>query len=268
MSDIHTETERTPDWLEELEGYTDETFSNKTRALLMGELGTGKTRLAGTFPGKRYWLNFDAGLKTVAGQHDPHVTFTVPEDMKSARKKDVYKTVVKILVELRDRVGRFDPERGEHGDVSTIIIDGYTNMAELIMAEILAKDLKDPANDKPEWDHYNMLKGRLSAITKLTQAQPYNVVATVGVGFDKDEVTGAFIGEPLILGSFRKIIGYMYDEVYLLDAKQKKTASGTAVTYECHTKPTMFFKAKSRTDLPAVIVDPTYDKLYGAGGAP
>lgn len=249
-------------WLEELEGYTDETFSDKTRALLMGELGTGKTRLAGTFPAKRYWLNFDAGLKTVAGQHDPHVTFTVPEDMKSARKADVFKTIVKILVEMRDQVGSFAPE-GVHGNLQTVIIDGYTNLGELLMAEILAKDLKDPANDKPEWDHYNMLKGRLSAVTKLTQSLPYNVVATVGVGFDKDEVTGAYIGEPLILGSFRKIVGYMFDEVYLLDARQKKTATGTSVTYECHTKPTMFFKAKSRTDLPAVIIDPTFGKLYG-----
>ena len=255
-------TNKYPSWFEDLR-YTDDVDTQYMRALVYGPMGSGKTRFALTWP-KPFVIDFDHGLLTGRNLKVPAKQFNPPKDRRDRQR--LYQTVVDILVEARDRTGPFSPD-GPLADRETIIIDGYTAMADFFLKEILLTSGLDFISDKPQFEHWHALAARLDNITWLTAQLPYHVVSTCGDKQDKDEQSGAWIGLPDIVGGFRNDIGYKFDEVYYFSSRRARssdTESKGNLVYEMHTAKFGIFDAKSRLDLPPTLIDPSFEKIWAA----
>lgn len=249
-----------PSWFEDLT-YTDDVSMQFMRALVYGPTGSGKTRFALTWP-KPFVIDLDKGLLTGHHLHVPSKKIFPPKDRRDRQR--VYQTIVDILVEAQGRSGPF-AEGGPLVDRETIILDGYTALADALMKEILITDGLNFLDEKPQYDHWNALANRLESITQLTTDLPFNFVATCGNKQDKDETTGAWIGLPDIIGGYRNDIGYRFDEFYYFEPRRARASDAKSgdkdLIYEAHTAKYKIFDAKSRLDLPATIVNPTFDFL-------
>jgi hypothetical protein len=117
----------------------------------------------------------------------------------------------------------------------------------------------DPTRTKPEWDHYAIVSARLRSIMNLAKDLPVNFVATCGTKLEKDDVRGTFVGKPAILGGYRDLISYDFDDVIYMAIE----GSQTSRKYKAYTTKVSYFEAKSRSGLKPVYDDPTYEKLYG-----
>lgn len=246
-----------PAWFEDL-AYTDEVETGYMRALVYGPMGSGKTRFALTWPNP-FVLDIDHGLLTGRKLHVPSKRLFPPKDRKDRQR--VFQSVMDVLTDARDRSGPF-ADGGPLADRETIVLDGYTALADALMKELLIGDGKDFTKEKPEYDHWNALSARLDNITQLSAMVPFNFVATCGNKLDKDEYTGGWVGLPDIIGGFRNDIGYRFDEVYYFEPRRGRSSEGGDLVYEAHTAKYRIFDAKSRLGLPTTIVDPTYELVH------
>lgn len=257
--DNETKTTSLPGWMDKL-SFTDEIETRYMRALVYGPMGSGKTRFSLTWPSP-FVIDVDHGLLTGRTQRVPSIPVYPPKDRKDKAK--VYQTVMDILVDARDRSGPF--ATGEAlSNCETIVLDGYTALADALMKEILLADGRDFTREKPEFDHWNSLAARLDNITQLSAMIPMNFVATCGNKLDKDEYTGGWVGLPDIIGGFRNDVGFRFDEVYYFEPRRGKASDGVGkddLVYEAHTAKYRIFDAKSRLGLPSTIVSPTYEKV-------
>lgn len=254
-----------PAWMKDV-SYTNDADTHFLRALLYGEMGSGKTSLMLTFPSP-FIIDVDHGLLTGKDFPFPSVKVYPPKDR---RDKDnvVYQKVMDILTDARHRTGPFAPD-GPLADIKTIGLDGYTALAHALMKELLIKDGLDPISNRPEFEHWRYLLVKLQNITDLIEQVPFHVVATCGSKEEKDETTGAWMGKPEILGSYRDNIGYRFDEVYYLEPRRSKASDGKdakGLIYEMHTARYKIYGAKSRFGLPSTIQDPTFQKIQQLAG--
>lgn len=237
-----------PAWLSEVQNTKDPTSTTTyIRVLLYGEMGSGKTTVAATFP-KPLFLNTDKGLRTIAGKDIPYIDFNPG--------RPVYHKIIQILQDLQK--GNL-----EGLEVQTVVIDGFTSLAELMLREIVLENrvsVGDPTKEKALFDDYGMLRQRMWSIATLLQSIPCHVVGTCWATIEKDEVSGQFIGRPEMVGKFRETLGGYFDEYYFLECRAGRQGE-PAYVYEAHTKPYRWWQARTRINLPAVIRDLTYEKI-------
>ena len=241
------------DWMNNI-GFTDEAPAELVRVLVYGEPGAGKTHFAGTFPDP-FFIDADRGLRTLKGFHHPYVPLTL-----GGR---TYREIMDILRALRDKVGFF-----KELPVQTIVLDSLTEIATMLVNESMryptivggkASAARKPEDEKPQWDDYARIAGRLDSIMLTCRDMGMNVVATAGVKTEKDEVTGGLIGGPLIVGGYRHVIGHKFDEFFYMEPKEEHGKS----TYYAYTSKHRYFAAKSRDGRAARIANPNYKDLYG-----
>jgi hypothetical protein len=242
--DLGNEGEQTPDWME----------MGSIRVLVYGQEGSGKTHFAGTFPNP-FFIDTDRGLTTIRKRH-PNA-YILPIE----RQRGVFSTVMAVLRDAVNRTGPF--EAGEqYADVKTIVLDGYTALAESLMYEIVeVEGNRRLTTSKPQWDDWNALKARLTSITKLTQdINKFHFVATAWEDITKDDLSGETYGGPQVLGGFSKQIGHFFDEIYYMNLRRSQ---GDYV-YEAHSKKFGRYAAKSRIGVPTIIKDPDFNQLEKA----
>jgi hypothetical protein len=235
-------------WVERI-GYYDKGQSQKVRALLFGDTGTGKTRLSGSFPSP-FFLDSDRGGKTLESLHVPFLPIQ--------REGKIFEEVMEILRTLQAGKDPFDKLV-----VETLVFDSVTSLADMLMIEAMrtsGKTALDPTKSKPEWDHYAIVQARLKAILKFAQDLDVNVVATCGTKLEKDDIRGTFVGKPNIIGGYRDLISYDFDDVVFM------TCEGTqaARKYLAYTGRVSYYEAKSRSGLAFKVEDPSYAKMWGA----
>lgn len=250
--------ENTPYWMDDLT-YTDDEKSHLIKVLVYGPLGSGKTRFALTWPDVVV-IDTDRGLLTGRQKHIPFIKVPAPQDRRDRTK--VFQKVLDIMHIAKAQEGPFGQD-GEFKNTKTIVLDGYTALADALLKELLIESGKDFTKEKPEYDHWHALAARLDAITQVAKELPYHFVATCGTKVEKDEQSGAWIGLPDIIGGYRNDIGYRYDEVWYLESRRSRAndESKGALTYEAHTARYRIFDAKSRLDLPNTIESPDWDKI-------
>lgn len=237
------------EWTEEI-GWTDKEANEHIRLLVYGETGVGKTRLAGTFPDP-FFLDADRGLRTLKGSHFPFVPL-IPGERTFRKTMDVLRSI-------RDKNAPFDKL-----SVKTIVLDSLTELAQMLLIESMKYPSgkgtsRDITLEKPQWDDYSRIGARLDAIMMLCKDLGLHVVATAGAKLDKDEVTGDFVGEPAIVGGYRRVVGHKFDEFFYMEPKKVK---GDEIYY-AYTKRYKYYAAKSRDDRPGVIENPTFQTLFG-----
>lgn len=224
------------------------------RALVYGAEGAGKTRFCGTFP-KPFFIDTDRGLATIR-KVNPEARILPIE-----RGRGAYTTVLKVLKDAVNLSGPF-ADGGPLADVETIVLDGYSALAEALIYEITTiEGNRSLTSNKPTWDDYNALKQRLVSITTVTQNLSYhNFVATAWDEIKTDESGRETEAGPLILGGFSKVVGRYFDEVYYMNMRKSQ---GDYI-YEAHSKKFRNFPAKSRIGVPSIMEDPSYEKLAKA----
>ena len=231
--------------------YYDESHSPeemKLRILAYGAHGSGKTSLLSTFP-RPFVIDLDRGGITLRKKHIPYVAIS--------KGAGAYEKIASTLIALKKKAPPFDKL-----DVETVGIDSASALSQILLDEAIrsprgARKPKDPLAQKAEFDDWSELKNKIMGIMQYAKELPYNVVVTAGQRLDQDEATGAWLGQPLVEGGYRSIIGHDFDEVYYLAT----TGSGKSVKYNLYTARYQYFDAKSRLGLPAVIEDPSYEKI-------
>jgi hypothetical protein len=236
------------DWASNIE-YTNSVGDDKVRALVYGRAGVGKTVFSSTFPSP-FIIDADKGLRSVREKEIPHVAVN--------RGERVFAVTMDILRSLRKGEGPFGGI-----EVKTLVIDSITAFADMLLYESMRfpvgnRPVKDPNNEKAEFDHWGELLNRLQHIVKYCRDMGLHVVATAGERLEKDDVRGSFVGHPDIPGQYRNKIAHEFDEVLYFETK----ISGKDVKYLCHTTPYLYYEGKSRTGLPPVIENPAFEKMY------
>ena len=240
-----------PKWLNNLY-YTNERPSEQVRVLLYGDMGVGKTKFLET-TGRCLIIDTDRGLRTLKNQKMAAIAFEAGEK--------AYAPIMAIIQSIRRGDGPF-AEDGEIGPIDTFAIDGLTSLADVIMHEQMlygSAGKRNPVDEKPQWDDYNVLKSRLKSIIEAAKNLPTNVICTANARLEKDDQSGKMVGGPDILGGFRGEVGRQFDEVYFLDTKRGQNG----VQYHLYTKPVGWYKAKSRDDVPDSVDDPSFIKIFG-----
>lgn len=234
--------------------YSDDLNTSYLRLLAYGPQGCGKTNLLATFP-KPFVLDADRGLLTARYKHIPGFTFEYGEE--------TFKILMELLGDMKMKRNGFGP--GEQwGDIQTVGIDTVTKLSEKLMHDAMLHPATggkalDPVNSKPEWDHYAIVKERLSKIIDLIMSLPMHVVVTAWVETEKDESTGAMVARPSLTGKFREVIAGNFDEFYYMDVQQ-----GNPTKYFVRTSKYGIYTAKSRLGLPPSIENPTFEALQKA----
>lgn len=239
-------------WLDEIQFIKNTSRSNQVRALLYGESGSGKTHLAGTFPNP-FFIDSDKGLATLWSL-DKNVPY-----LELQRGTKVFPKILQVLKQIREKSSAFFEEY----DVKTLVFDSLTSLSDMILIEAMMYPqdgslAKNPNTSKPEWDHYTAVLNRMKHLMKMSQDIGVNVVATAGEQLGKDEVRGTFIGKPAIIGSYRNVVPYDFDEMYYMTSKTTKEGTD----YMLFSSKYLYYEAKSRLGIENEVHNPSYKKLY------
>lgn len=245
--------------------YNDEKY-DYVRVLLAGQTKAGKTYTAGTFPSP-FFIDTDGSGRSLRKQDIPFISYSVG-DLRD-KSVNIYNEIFILLSKLRetecaiyfneDGVINFEG-KGEKYQIKTLVFDSVTMLAdflcyEAMMDSSIGKISRDPFKTKATFDEYGVLQARLLSIFDLVKELPCNVVATAGLRYDKDEISGAMASFPDILGGFRGKIGHRFDVVGFIE----EAKDGTHIL---HTTPVKKFAAGTRDKLPEKIVNPTYKKMF------
>lgn len=220
--------------------------------VVYGASGSGKTTFASTFPDP-FFIDADRGMRSLSGAY-PRI-----------RLKDVPKPFTFVLQILQDAAAKRGPwaPGGKLADKKTIIIDSITSLVDdYLMPEALREDNRNVYSDKASYDEYGKIKTRMTALASVIKdlTLHYWVVVTALVEEEKDEVTGAMVGKPLITGKYRDKIMADYDETYYINC-QRNPQTGQ-LKFVLYPQPYLWYKAKTRLLKPvSSIEDPTYQKL-------
>lgn len=242
------------DWIQRV-GYYDEQPVEKRRILLYGSTGVGKTRFAASAPSP-FFIDTDKGGRTLQRLHVPFVPIN-----DSDRASYVIRDMLEAL--------RTDKEPFDKLKVETIVFDSLTTLAEMLLYESMrypsgGNPRRDPLMEKPVWDDYNAVKTRINDLIRRCKDMDKNVIAIAGDQIERDEQRGTYVGKPALVGSYRNLIGYDFDEVYYM-AKEGK---GGKTSYKLFTSKYLYFDGKSREaesnkDIKEEYTDPTYEKIFG-----
>lgn len=257
MTDKKTTKEipKMENWIDNIGRYN-EVQNPPVRVLLYGEPGSGKTQFAGTAP-MPFFLDSDKGGLTLRKQDIPFLPLI--------RGERTYEILMKVLSAIRKKEKPFDEDGYQ---VETIVFDSLTSLADCIITESMlfpgpGRASKNPTYNKPEWDDYASVLGKMKNLMKKVQDFGLNIVATCGVKLEKDEIRGTFVGRPNIVGSYREIVGHDFDEELFMEVR----GDGKSTKFITHTKSYLYYVAKSRWgEVQPEIEDATFNKLYKEEG--
>jgi len=218
-----------------------------SRSLFYGAAGSGKTRLASTFP-KPFFIDADRGMRSI--DKTGKIQFLrIPGVTVSAQGvvigPNTFDLVMSVLKDAKDSTGPFAAGQ-PLADRETIVIDSISALVdEFLLKEIMLSNKRNPLTDKAIFDDYGQLKIQLVQIGMLIKdvSDRRNVIVTALVDEEKDALTGAIEGKPLMTGKYRDIIGGVFDEEYYLESSDAGAGNQKYMLYAAKYK---WFEAKTR----------------------
>jgi hypothetical protein len=245
-----------PEWMSHLIGKTVD-LNDYVRVLVQGDFGSGKTHFAATYP-KPWFIDLDDGMNTTKSEMNPKGM----EGVRFVQGDAIYEPIMDLLVDLYEGHDALKSYK-------TLVLDGYTELANLLMYEIMGGPIDPSKGRKPEYDQWGTLRGRMRDITNAMKKVPLHVVATVLTNLEYDKQRETFVGEIALQGGFRKEIGGKFDEVYYLEKRRAKTnepdIGGFAVDVFTQYHPRFACKSRLRQvgKIPSKVTNPTFKTLYG-----
>ena len=218
--------------------------------LLVGDSGTHKTYLAGSFP-KPMIFDFDRGLHILRGKGDwSFGTFKdAPYESKLVNpNKGIYPwgTAWLAFIKSLNVVGG-EAEAGKT-PFSSIVFDSLTTMSSICMNYVLKENNRTP-KDGPRIQDWGAQIGLMETVMDQVTAWPFFYkIATAHVQRDTNMLTQQVEKLPLVTGKLAGKISIYFDEVYFTDSR--KNAKGEQEFFLRTTTDPSHRQAKSRFGVP------------------
>ncbi len=219
--------------------YKDSISANYFRALIYGDSGTGKTRLALTCRKPILIMSFDpGGTKTVRRAiEEGWIVADTRYEEEEVKNPTAWALYEKEYFRLK-KEGVFDL-------FGTVFVDSLTTMGQACMNAVMKKNGHaggiPVTGEKGKDNDYVMQMAWLEAAIKDLFTLKCDVILTAHPDLSTDEAKRNFIG-PLVTGQAKIRIPLMFDEMYATQTSQ--TPQG--VKYALLTQSTGLFRAKSR----------------------
>ena len=247
-----------------------EGLGSTIKALLYGKSGTGKTTVCSSFPGKILWAVCSGGNK--------------PGELRSLNTPTLRKKIDQIVIEDSSDVQEVVDYQTENDYYKTLVLDHSSGLQDLILKEILGLDeapvqLSWGLASQQQYGQVALqMKERLRSLLNLdcnvliiAQEREFN-------NDNSDDLLMPFVGAaltPSIVGWLNPACDYIMQTFIRPIIGEKETKIGEKsvttkaktgeVEYCLRTGPhdvyTTKFRRPKGKELPAVIVDPDYNKL-------
>jgi hypothetical protein len=197
--------------------------------LITGDVGTGKSEFAATFPTPGFVFNFDHKIATYAR----YPGWDYAEWDISAKGWVDFEKDEREVAELC-----------KTGKYKTIVYDSTTAMTDMAMERALQLDPKRSATSGPIWNvHYQMVRNLIEGKLRAALNYKTNLVVIAHLNIQTDQTTGAIIGiEPLLTGQLAVRVPGYFEEVYC--SFTRTTGEGKTQWY-LRTIPRGYYKARS-----------------------
>lgn len=218
-----------------LKKYSEEAVNNTFNALLLGQMGTGKTYSLLTAPRPLVLHSFDpGGSKSLrdANGNLPEGVYVETFEIEDSNSPTQYMAWERRFNELR-RDKFFD-------NVGTFAIDSITTFTGALMNMILKKGNRP--GTPPQLQDYMQQMIAIMDIVKVCASLPCNFVAIGHIVAEKDEVTGRMQTFPMITGQLKEKLPTLFDEVYVATVAHSRTGP----SYKFRTIPDGYYQARSR----------------------
>lgn len=184
--------------------------------LFIGDSGTGKTTMAGTFP-RPYFIDLDDGTSSLGPAFKDYERFReAPFKMKPRGGQHEYGKAWPAMYDALNKIGdRIDKKTWEF---DTLVLDSLTLLQEIAMTNVLLGQGKPDSQfiDPGQWG------GQMRAVEGIVRninTWPGLKIFTAHVQRDKNDITGITEMLPLITGKLAGKIGIYFDEIYFLDVE-------------------------------------------------
>ena len=189
--------------------------------LLIGESGTGKTQMAGTFP-RPYVFDFDKGVRTLGTSFTNYVQFIeAPAGRKPRAGMYEWGTGWAAFLKEQDRIGTLMDKADWPHD--TLVYDSLTTLQDLALSAVLkaassgkSRYTKGDPVDQGLWGAQMML---IQELVAEVRGWPGLKVFTAHIQKDTNAITGAVEKMALVTGKLAGRLPVYFDEIYFLDVK-------------------------------------------------
>lgn len=222
--------------------------------MVVGDAGVGKTRYASTFP-KPFFIDTDKGTGSIRRVPGSWGKVTIKDaPFKGGREipaRGVYKygqgwvMFLKTMEDITNRIVKGD------WPYLTIVWDSLTTLQMLCMNHVLANANRHATQPQLQ-DYGGILTGMRTAAEMFT-ALPGFKILTAHVERSINPITTAVEKLPLGMGQFPALAAIFFDEIYYMEAKDRKNKKTDEVDTQrvLVTMQTSLIKsARTRRDVP------------------
>jgi hypothetical protein len=193
-------------------------------------------------------IDMEAGTKTLRSKY-PNV------DVAAVRTWDDVQAVYNDLF------------NGGHG-YQTVLLDSLTEIQYINMQWIMGEGFNLEDTEKEDWEAFRKSLKTMRRFVRAFRDLPMNTIFTALSKSSQDPKSKKTIIGPSFSGAFKQEVAGLLDEVYYLYVLDLAEADAAAFNVESGshrvllTTKTETIVAKSRSDLPQTIIDPTFKTLY------
>jgi len=191
------------------------------KALVIGASGAGKSILASTFPGTKFYADFDNKISSTIKFH-----LSSKDILEKIEFEPYGKIPIKPSAGKKSRMQTFLDDMKKWCDLQnagkplpfqTLIIDTITTMGDSLLEdyrEVSQLGVKRPNKDQNSQSDYGLFGNHIRQIVTPALALDCHVVIIGHTRPEKDELTGIVTNQIMFPGAFSEKIGLYFEEVY------------------------------------------------------
>lgn len=199
------------------------------KVFIMGDVGTGKSVFAATFPRPMYVFNFDSRIQTYLEDKPDELTYS--DYGVTGKDWAAFETELRIVA-----------KEAEEGKYKTIVADSTSTMNALALARSMQIDPKRSAIGGAIWNvHFQMRKDLVESKLNAIRLLPANIVLAGHLQAVYDSEGNLINFEPLLGGQAKISVPANFDEIFIT---MVKTVKGKP-KYIARTAPKGMYAARS-----------------------